>query len=75
VSIKDRLRKLEDRGGCSECYLKPEAAFVYYPDEGDPTPEPERCPKCGRSLGFIIQVVYEDLEGEGAYLDERLPRN
>jgi hypothetical protein len=72
VSIRERLRHLEDRGGCPECYLKPEAVHVYYPDEGDPVPEPECCPKCGRALGVVLRVQYE---GEGAYLDERLPRN
>jgi hypothetical protein len=63
VSIRERLRHLEDRGGCPECRMRSEVAHVVYPDEGDPTPELEHCPKCGRSLGFVIQVVYE---GEGA---------
>jgi hypothetical protein len=61
VSIRERLRRLEDRGpSCPECRLSPEVPLVVYPDEGDPTPEPECCPKCGRSLGFVIQVVYEE---------------
>jgi hypothetical protein len=78
MSIKDRLRRLEGgaRGpGCPECRLKPEVAHVFYPSaKGDPYPEPDSfaCPECGRTLGFVIQVVYE---GEGAYLDEPLPRN
>ena len=62
MSIKDRISRLEDRTGCSECYLKPETVHVYYPDEGDPTSEPECCPKCGRTLGIVIRVEYE---GEG----------
>jgi hypothetical protein len=63
VSIRERVRRLEDRTGCPECHLKPEAVCVYYPDEGDPDPEPESCLECGRALGLVIQVVYE---GEGA---------
>jgi hypothetical protein len=65
VSIKDRIRRLEDRGGCPECATKPELAHVVYPEEGDHTPEPERCPECDRSLGFVIRVEYE---GEGEVL-------
>jgi hypothetical protein len=66
VSIRERLRRLEDRGGCPECRMSPEVHLVVYRDEGDPAPEPECCPKCGRSLGFVIQVVYE---GEGVCAD------
>jgi hypothetical protein len=68
--IKNRLRRLEDRdgsgeAGCPECYLKPQAPRVFYPGEGEPRPEPERCPECGRLLGPLFRVVYEDEEGEG----------
>lgn len=63
MSIKNRLRLERDADSCPECRLKPEVAHVYYPDEGEPCPEPEYCQKCGRALGFVIQVVYE---GEGA---------
>lgn len=68
--IKNRLRRLEYRdgsgeAGCPECNLKPQAPRVYSPGEGDPQPEPERCPSCGRLLGPLIAVVYEDEEGEG----------
>jgi hypothetical protein len=61
MSVKDRLRRLE-RGAesCPECRHKPEVAYVYYPDEGDPVPDPEHCPECGRALGFVIRVVYEE---------------
>jgi len=64
MSIKDRIRRLEDGRGaqrCPECYLKPQVNYVAYP--GEELPDPEHCPKCGRPLGFVIQVVYE--EGEG----------
>ena len=65
MSIKDRVRRLEGRSGpaCPECRMRPEVTHVVYPEEGDPTPEPECCPKCDRTLGVVIQVVYE---GEGA---------
>ena len=65
MSIKDRIRRLEGRGGagCPECRLKPDVYYVVYPDE-DHAPEPERCPRCGRlSDGFVIKVMYE---GEGS---------
>jgi hypothetical protein len=58
VSIRERVRRLEDRTGCPECHLKPEAVCVYYPDEGDLVPESESCPKCGRALGIVIRVEY-----------------
>jgi hypothetical protein len=66
MSIKDRIRRLEGRrdASCPECRLKPEVNYVVYPDKDDHTPEPEHCPRCGRSLGFIIEVVYDD-EGGG----------
>jgi hypothetical protein len=62
--IKSRLRRLEDTYGqaCPECYHKPDRSYVYYPDEGQEAPKPPECPSCGRSLGFVIEVVYE---GEG----------
>lgn len=68
MSIKDRIRRLEGRDGpgCPECRLKPQRSYVVYAQEGDHTPEPERCPMCDRPLGFVIRVVYEeDLPGEG----------
>ena len=67
-SIDSRLRRLEERGGCPECHGKPEAIHAYYPSEGEPEPEPERCPVCGRPLGIVLRVVY-DGEGEGAVAD------
>jgi hypothetical protein len=66
--LSNRLRRLEDRDaseGCPECHLKPQMPRVFYPGEGDPQPEPERCPECGRLLGPLIAVTYEDEEGEG----------
>ena len=63
MSLKDRIRRLEDRGGCLECLGVPPVTHVVYPED-DHTPEPERCPKCGRVLGVIIRVVYAG-EGEG----------
>ena len=65
MSIKDRVRRLErNADSCPDSsHLKPEAIHVYYPEEGASlAPEPERCPKCDRSLWFVIRVVYE---GEG----------
>jgi hypothetical protein len=66
--IRNRLRRLEDGDGsegCPECYLRPQAPRVYYPGEGDPRPEPERCSGCDRLLGPLIAVAYEDEEGGG----------
>ena len=63
MSIRGRLRRLEDESrGCPECHLKPQVNYVGYP--GEELPDPEHCPRCGRPLGFVIQVVYEG-EGEG----------
>jgi hypothetical protein len=64
-SMNRRLRRLEERAGCPECHGKPEALHVYYPDKGEPVPEPEHCPSCGRPLGVVLRVVYADEEGEG----------
>jgi hypothetical protein len=65
MSTKNRLRRLEDltRGSCSECRNAPPVIHAVYPDEEEP--EPESCPGCGRSLGVVIRVVYEDVRGEG----------
>jgi hypothetical protein len=65
MSIEGRIRRLEDRRGCPECYLEPDVIHVVYPDEGDHDRDPEWCPRCGRSLGFVIRVVYEGEEGGG----------
>jgi len=65
MSIKDRIRRLESGRGCPECHLKPRVQYVAYP--GDDFPEPEHCPRCGRPLGFVIEVVYEE-EGGGVLL-------
>ncbi len=32
---------------------------------GEEEPEPEYCPRCGRSLSVVIRVVYEVVRGEG----------
>jgi hypothetical protein len=64
-SMNSRLRRLEERAGCPECRHKPEGIHVYYPDKGEPVPEPEHCPGCDRSLGVVLRVVYDDGEGEG----------
>jgi hypothetical protein len=63
-SMNSRLRRLEERAGCPECRHKPEGIRVVY-DEGQPIPEPERCPRCHRPLEVVIKVVYDDEEGEG----------
>ncbi len=57
MSIKDRIRRLEDGQRCPECT---ESVRAVYP--GDPDPEPKYCPGCGRSVGVVIRVEYE---GEG----------
>jgi hypothetical protein len=76
--IRSRLRRLEDRcdsEGCPECRLKPEVPLVFYPDQDDHPPEPERCPRCSRLLGCVIRVEYEE-EGEGGTAVERtMPGN
>jgi NAD-dependent SIR2 family protein deacetylase len=66
VSIKGRIEHLQARlaGACSECHHKPEVIHVFYPEKGDPKPEPPTCSSCGRSLGVVFRVVYED-EGRG----------
>lgn len=75
-SIKGRLRRLEGRAGdgCPQCHHKPEAIHVFYPDEGEPVPELERCPGCDRSLGVVLRVVYDDEEGEGATVEREMRR-
>jgi hypothetical protein len=69
MSIKDRIRRLEDKGSCPECYLKPQVPRVVYPGEDAPSEATENCPRCGRALGVVIQVVWAEPEGEGALLD------
>jgi hypothetical protein len=78
VSFDGRLRRLEERGRggiCPECGFTPDArrpfAVIYeeHPEksfDGDPD---ERCPRCGRELYVVINVVYEGEEGEGALLE------
>ncbi len=68
MSIESRLSRLESREGpgCPECRRKLAVPRVFYPDDSDPDPQPEHCPRCGRPLGVVIRVVYEE-EGEGAY--------
>ncbi len=64
-SIRTRLGRLEGQGArCPECRDSPQAIHPYYPDKGEPEPEPERCSGCGRPLGIIFRVVYGE-EGEG----------
>jgi hypothetical protein len=60
--ITSRLRRLEERalGRCPECHGKPQEIHAFYPDKGEPVPEPERCGGCGRSLGVVLRVVYDD---------------
>ena len=62
--LNSRLRRLEERVGCPECSLKPEGILVVY-DDGQPIPEAECCPRCQRPLEVVIEVVYDDEEGEG----------
>jgi hypothetical protein len=67
MSVKARVQRLQARlaGACPECRHKPQATYPYYPDEGEPRPEPPTCSSCGRSLGVVLRVVYDDGEGEG----------
>jgi ribosomal protein S14 len=67
--LNSRLRRVEASaseasGRCPECYREPGFARgdVFYPEKGEPKPEPPACPGCGRPLGYVIKVVYE---GEG----------
>jgi hypothetical protein len=68
VSIGSRLRRLEERqggGGCPECGLAPDErrpmAVIEQgvPWKGSPSNPDERCAYCGRSLNFVIEVVYD----------------
>jgi hypothetical protein len=69
--IKSRLRRLEQRGRggrCEECGLPPEGpGYIVHSDSeaGLPDDPGELCPKCGRRLWLVIQVVYDGEEGEG----------
>jgi hypothetical protein len=64
MSLKDRVRRLEAENArrCQECRDTPLATHAVYPAEEEP--DPEHCRRCGRSLGVVIRVVYED-QGEG----------
>lgn len=68
MSLKGRLRRLEERARgrrCQECGLPPDGpGYIVCSDEGLPENPDERCPKCGRRLWFVIEVV-EPVEGEG----------
>ena len=72
MSFINRLRRLEATGeACPECrqpkgFAKPDRLYAFYP--GEPVPEPPVCPSCGRSLGFVLRVVYDGEEGEGPKL-------
>jgi hypothetical protein len=66
--INARLRRLEERGRggrCPECKLPPDGPgrIVYVDDKRSQAslPSDERCPRCGRRLWCVIEVV-----GEGA---------
>jgi hypothetical protein len=61
--VQRRLRHIESAvrsSGCSECKDVPLRTYSYCPDEGEEKPEPEHCPSCGRWLGVILKLVYED---------------
>lgn len=61
MSIRDRLRRLEGRGSrCPECRNTSVKTRAFYPEAGDPEPEPEACEACGRPLEVVIRVVYEE---------------
>jgi hypothetical protein len=65
---RSRLHRVEasvSSGRCPECYRELDRGYLFYPDEGNPAPEPPACGGCGRSLGFVIKVVYEGEGGGG----------
>ena len=71
--IKSRLRRIESASRrsyrCPECALPPDGPGRIVSDR-IPEGEPEHCPKCGRWLWFVIEVVYDspaDTEGGGGY--------
>jgi hypothetical protein len=74
-SINSRLARLEEQGGgiCPECGFPPDSKGIIvlideeHPEEsfqGDPH---ERCPRCGRELYVVINVVRDSppIDGEG----------
>ncbi len=76
---RGRLRRAERATGggpCSECGLSPDTpGRIVYRDRTDsgldslPEDPDELCPGCGRTLWLVIEVAYEDEEGEGASAD------
>ncbi len=61
--IKSRLRRLEDavRGGrCPECHLPPDGpGYTIYSDDEQPEDPDARCPRCGRRLWYVIEVMLQ----------------
>ena len=66
--IKSRLRRIEQRtrgGSCPECGLPPDGVRRIVtsdperPDRWFPDNPHECCPRCGRPLWTIIQIVYD----------------
>lgn len=69
MGLKHRLRRLEDRstaGACPECELPSGEAspgYIVISDEASgATREQEWCPRCGRPLYCIIEVVLDEAE-------------
>ena len=62
MSLKSRLRCLEAfarKAACPGCRISPPTLNVYYPEEGQPAPQPKLCPACRRQTGVVLRVVYE----------------
>ena len=65
MSIKDRVRRLgKTPTRCPECWSAPPTIHAVYP--GEEEPDLEYCPECGRPLGVIIRVVYDEALSSGA---------
>jgi hypothetical protein len=44
---------------CPVCRHEPAVQHIVYPDE-EPPETRASCPMCGRTMGVILRVVYED---------------
>ncbi len=62
MGLRDRMRRLEQRAssGCPECDRLPGEADRIIVMKEEERPEQEYCPRCGRPLLVIIQVVQDD---------------
>ncbi len=69
MGLKDRLKKLEDRGGgpdgCETCrgWSRVES-FDWRSDVKQTSGAPASCPRCGREIPVIVVEEVEDWRGE-----------